>query len=93
MLLMCFPLGINNSGQIALLDPVPFRLTPNMQRFIGPIGIEGVFTECIRATASIFMQVEKVPFNRIETLISFFYRATWDSDCRCSCATSWPTGL
>ena len=52
-------IGINNSGQIALLDAVPFRLTLNLQALMGRIGIEGVFAECIRVTASAFAQVEK----------------------------------
>jgi phosphatidylinositol kinase/protein kinase (PI-3 family) len=51
--------SINNSGQIALLDAVPFRLTPNLQVFMGPALLEGIFVESIRATASIFGQVEK----------------------------------
>lgn len=51
--------SINNSGQIALLDAVPFRFTPNLQRFMGPSAVEGVFAETVRATASIFSQVEK----------------------------------
>lgn len=51
--------SINNSGQIALLDAVPFRFTPNLQRFMGPCAVEGVFAESLRSTASIFAQVEK----------------------------------
>jgi transformation/transcription domain-associated protein len=30
-------------------DAVPFRLSPNIQHFIGPIGIEGILTSGIMA--------------------------------------------
>jgi transformation/transcription domain-associated protein len=32
-------------------DAVPFRFTPNMQRFIGPLFTEGVFTSGIMVIA------------------------------------------
>ena len=32
-------------------EPVPFRLTPNIQRLIGPIAMEGVFAPAIMAIA------------------------------------------
>lgn len=34
-----------------MLDPVPFRLTPNLQMIMGPIHTEGIFVCCLQAIA------------------------------------------
>lgn len=32
-------------------ESVPFRFTPNIQDYVTPIGIEGLFTSCLMATS------------------------------------------
>lgn len=45
-----FSPGISGSlPQFATTDVVPFRLTPNMQNFLGPIFTEGILTSGIMA--------------------------------------------
>lgn len=39
------------NGIFANMDPVPFRLTPNIQNFMTPVGIEGPFVSCLVAAA------------------------------------------
>lgn len=39
-------------------EPVPFRFTPNFQRFIGPHGIEGLLTSSLVATARALTESE-----------------------------------
>lgn len=37
--------GLSNQNPVfATIDVVPFRLTPNMQNFLGPIFTEGILT-------------------------------------------------
>lgn len=39
-------------------EPVPFRFTPNMQRFIGPHGVEGLLTSSLIAIAGALTESE-----------------------------------
>jgi transformation/transcription domain-associated protein len=41
----------SNSPVFATSDTVPFRLTPNLQRFLGNISLEGIFNASIIAIA------------------------------------------
>lgn len=46
------PIGVASQAPVfASNDTVPFRFTPNMQRFLGPILIEGLLTTGILAIA------------------------------------------
>jgi transformation/transcription domain-associated protein len=38
-------------------EAVPFRFTPNIQHFITPVGIEGVFTSSILSIARALTEV------------------------------------
>lgn len=51
-------------------DPVPFRLTPNMQHFITPAGIEGLLTSGVTAMARSLSNPE---FD-LESSLSLFLR-------------------
>lgn len=45
---------VTASGQISLIEPVPFRLTPNIQSYVGSIGVEGLLTSSISSCARTF---------------------------------------
>ncbi len=42
---------VTASGQISLIEIVPFRLTPNIQEYITPIGVDGVLVSTIVSAA------------------------------------------
>ncbi|KAI7899883.1 uncharacterized protein BX663DRAFT_576399 [Cokeromyces recurvatus] len=57
-------------------EAVPFRFTPNIQEFITPIGIEGLFTSCLMATARCLTE----PEFQLDQYLCLFVRdelATW----------------
>lgn len=57
-------------------EAIPFRFTPNIQEFITPIGIEGLFTSCLMATARCLTE----PEFELDQYICLFVRdelATW----------------
>lgn len=49
---------ISSSGQMILCEATPFRLTPNLQSFIGALGLEGPFLATIQSVASSLTQPE-----------------------------------
>ena len=51
-------------------EPVPFRLTPNIQRLIGPIAMEGVFAPAIMAIARSLTE----PEHELRLWLSIFVR-------------------
>ncbi|KAI8618395.1 hypothetical protein BC830DRAFT_946632 [Chytriomyces sp. MP71] len=51
-------------------DSVPFRLTPNIQHFITPIGLEGVFTTGVMSISRALTE----PESELEDYISIFVR-------------------
>lgn len=44
-------LAINSNGQITILEPVPFRFGPNVQEYLGPLGIDGALIPAIQAAS------------------------------------------
>jgi transformation/transcription domain-associated protein len=56
-----------NKPEFANTEPVPFRLTPNIQNFITPIGIEGVLVTSIMSIARCLTEseVSYLDFSRI----------------------------
>lgn len=57
-------------------EAIPFRFTPNIQEFITPIGIEGMFTSCLMATARCLTE----PEFELDQYLCLFVRdelATW----------------
>ncbi|KAI7863236.1 hypothetical protein BDF14DRAFT_1989138 [Spinellus fusiger] len=57
-------------------EAVPFRFTPNIQEFITPVGIEGLFTSCLMATARSLTEPEL----ELDQYLSLFVRdelITW----------------
>ncbi|KAI7885947.1 uncharacterized protein EV154DRAFT_427566 [Mucor mucedo] len=57
-------------------EAIPFRFTPNIQEFITPIGIEGLFTSCLMATARCLTE----PEFELDQYLCLFVRdelATW----------------
>jgi len=46
----------DTKGDLDANRPVPFRLTPNIQEFITPVGINGVITHCMIAVARCLVQ-------------------------------------
>ncbi|PWN50372.1 hypothetical protein IE53DRAFT_368968 [Violaceomyces palustris] len=51
-------------------DPTPFRLSPNIQNFIGPIGIEGLLTSSMMALGRCLSEPER----ELEEYLSIFVR-------------------
>lgn len=51
-------------------DATPFRLSPNMQHFIGPVGVEGVLTASLMAIGKAFAE----PEGKFEDLLSIFVK-------------------
>ncbi|KAN0059794.1 transcription-associated protein 1 [Thecaphora frezii] len=45
--------------QFKSTDPTPFRLSPNIQHFIGPIGIEGILTSSLMALGRCLTEPER----------------------------------
>ncbi|EDQ87449.1 uncharacterized protein MONBRDRAFT_10012 [Monosiga brevicollis MX1] len=43
--------SLDKTAQVVSLDPVPFRLTPNLVNFVTPAGITGIFSGSMVATA------------------------------------------
>ncbi|KAI8643328.1 hypothetical protein BD408DRAFT_342632 [Parasitella parasitica] len=57
-------------------EAIPFRFTPNIQEFMTPIGIEGLFTSCLMATARCLTE----PEFELDQYLCLFVRdelATW----------------
>ncbi|RCI06399.1 hypothetical protein CU098_004433, partial [Rhizopus stolonifer] len=57
-------------------EAIPFRFTPNIQEFITPIGVEGLFTSCLMATARCLTE----PEFELDQYLCLFVRdelATW----------------
>ena len=55
---------------------MPFRFTPNIQDYITPVGVEGLFTSCLMATARSLTEPEL----DLEQYLSLFIRdelITW----------------
>lgn len=69
--------SFNNSGQMALMEAVPFRLSPSLQKFMGAAGIEGILAESIFAMAHCFNTGEEgdmgvyLPLYLREELVAF----------------------
>ncbi|KAI9104837.1 hypothetical protein DFS34DRAFT_691063 [Phlyctochytrium arcticum] len=62
-------------------EPVPFRFTPNIQNFLTPIGVEGVFTSCLQAIGRALTE----PDYELEDYLSIFVRdelVTWQNIAR-----------
>ena len=60
----------SNKCQFHNPEPVPFRLTPNLQTLMGPIGTEGIFTGAIMAIARCLTD----PEIELEQQLSVFVR-------------------
>ncbi|KAJ3171894.1 hypothetical protein HDU87_008212 [Geranomyces variabilis] len=59
-------------------EPVPFRFTPNIQHFLTPIGVEGVFATSLQAIGRALTE----PNYELEDYLSIFVRdelVTWQS--------------
>lgn len=57
-------------------ETVPFRFTPNIQDYITPVGVEGLFTSCLMATARSLTE----PDLELDQYLSLFVRdelITW----------------
>ena len=55
-------------------EPVPFRLTPNLQTLMGPIATEGLFATSLMAIARCLTEVHHEPGNELEQQLSVFVR-------------------
>ena len=55
-------------------EPVPFRLTPNLQTLMGPIATEGLFATSLMAIARCLTEVHHEPGNDLEQQLSIFVR-------------------
>ncbi|KAH8882770.1 hypothetical protein GQ53DRAFT_847315 [Thozetella sp. PMI_491] len=51
-------------------EPVPFRLTPNLQTLMGPLATEGIFSSAIMAIARVLTEPEQ----RLEHALSLFVK-------------------
>lgn len=52
-----------NSLTFANQEAVPFRFTPNIQHFISPVGIEGVFTSSVLSIANSLTEVYEIIYH------------------------------
>lgn len=64
------PSIVPNKPEFVNTEQVPFRYTPNFQRFIGPIGTEGVLTSAMLAIARCLTESE----HDLEHRLSIFIR-------------------
>jgi len=49
---------VTSTGQISLIEVVPFRFTPNLQHYVTPIGVEGPLVSAIVACGRAHSRVE-----------------------------------
>ncbi|EST09240.1 PIK-related kinase, FAT [Kalmanozyma brasiliensis GHG001] len=56
--------------QFKSTDPTPFRLSPNLQHFIGPVGVEGVLTSSLMALGRTLTE----PDRNLEEYLGIFVR-------------------
>lgn len=69
--------------EFANTEPVPFRLTPNMQNFITPIGIEGVLVTGVMSIARALTESEvsaRKPFESFFLWLIPVYSMIWNTD-------------
>lgn len=59
-------------------EPTPFRLTPNLQRFITPTGIEGLLAGSLVALGTCLSPAE---YSSLEDLLSLFIREDMEAVC------------
>ncbi|KAJ9474335.1 Transcription-associated protein 1 [Pseudozyma hubeiensis] len=59
-----------SAPQFKSTDPTPFRLSPNIQHFIGPVGIEGVLTSGLMALGRTLTEPER----NLEEYLGIFVR-------------------
>lgn len=74
-----FPAAIvPNKPEFVNAEAVPFRFTPNLQRFITPIGTEGLLTSSMMAIARCLTESEVRPFSLLDldVSLSFFLHST-----------------
>ncbi len=45
---------LNPNGQITLVEAVPFRLTPNLQKLVSPLYVEGLLAPAIHSCAEVY---------------------------------------
>ncbi|RUP49800.1 hypothetical protein BC936DRAFT_141434 [Jimgerdemannia flammicorona] len=72
------PVWSQNGPVFATGESVPFRLTPNIQNFITPVGVEGMFTSSLMAVARCLTE----PEFELDQYLSIFIRdelVTWHS--------------
>lgn len=60
----------NSTGEIVVPEPIPFRLTPNLVNFVTPVGITGLFSAALIASA----QTLNDPEFRIKDYLSAILR-------------------
>ncbi|CEQ40122.1 SPOSA6832_01706, partial [Sporobolomyces salmonicolor] len=69
---------VPNKPEFINMEPVPFRFTPNFQRFIGPHGTEGLLTSSLMAIARCLTESEY----DLEHRLSIFWLSMSKSDSR-----------
>lgn len=62
--------NFNNQGHLVSTEHVPFRLTPNLVNFISPVGITGIFSASLIASAQAIAQ----PDFRVEHYLGTLFR-------------------
>jgi transformation/transcription domain-associated protein len=68
--------SLNHAGQFTLTEAVPFRLTPSIQNYMTPVGMEGIYTSGIMSIARCLIE----PEFELEDFLSIFIRdelITW----------------
>lgn len=68
------PALINNRPIFHNPEPVPFRLTSNLQTLMGPLATEGLFSAALMAIARCLTEVHHEPGNELEQQLSIFVR-------------------
>ena len=76
----------DQSGMAESGEPVPFRLTRNLQTFFTPFGVEGVFVTSIAAAAQVRSKKKPTPLSALASQLVHPNRTADDS---CVCYESW----
>lgn len=68
-LYLCVMAAYDMHGMVEFAEPVPFRLTRNLQTFFTPFGVEGLFISSMCAAAQAVV-APKVSFHHLFAFVS-----------------------
>lgn len=82
-----------NKAEFGHSESVPFRFTPNLQKFFGAIGTEGVLSSSLLAISRALTEIEVSSFpSRLTVAEPGIDRTIWNIDLACSYGKRWSPG-